>query len=250
MTPTGSVAASASYLVSLDADKCPVALRVNDVPLRDVEAGRRTSFGEIIDPWIRTGINSVTLEAKGKLAKGCASVAVMAIPAGGDQRTAPRVLEARWPVADLESGARQFEFHGPVADRCQLWRDAQSFELGAGHESELLEQVRALHQLFARRDVAGLAERADYRARDIARCMGKSPESGVEDQKRFFSIIMPDAGFVPLPLDESALAMDVVGNGKLVWLHRRDGKLLLENSQTQGMDLYLAKIGGHWTVVR
>ncbi|HEU5076868.1 MAG TPA: hypothetical protein VFU02_21910 [Polyangiaceae bacterium] len=249
-TPTGNIAASASYLVSLNADDCPVALRINDVPLREVEAGRHTNVGEIVDPWIRTGINSVSLEAKGKLAKACATVEILAIPPGGDQRTAPRVLAAKWPAADSTSGIGVFEFHGPAADRCQLWRDAQSFELSAPNRSELLEQVRVLQQLFSRRDVTGLAERTDYRARDIARCMGKSPESGVEDQKRFFSNIMPDSGFVATPLDEAALFMDVVGDGKFVWLHRRDGKLLLENSLGQGMDLYAAKIAGRWTIVR
>ncbi len=248
--PTGTVASSASFLVSLTADHCPVALRVNDVPLREVEAGRRTTVGETIDPWIFAGVNSVTLEAKGKLSKGCAVLAVLGVPPGGDQRTAPRVLDASWPDADLPSGVKEFAFHGPVTERCQLFRDAQPFALGATERAELLQQARVLHQLFARRDVAGLAERADYRGKDIARCLGKSEASGVDEQKRFFAVITSEPDFVALPFDEAALRLDLVAKGKLVWLHRSDGRLLLENNRTQGMDLYAAKVAGRWTIVR
>ena len=122
--------------------------------------------------------------------------------------------------------------------------------LTAADKLELLERVRELHGSFARRDTKKLAERSDYRAKDVARCLGKPPAWGVERQTSFYSQIMSGSDFVVVPLDESALLMDVVGGGRLVWLHRRDGKLLLENSLGQGMDLYAAKIAGQWTIVR
>lgn len=250
MTPTGSVSPSAMYLVSLAGENCPVALRINDVPLRELKADDKKGVGESIDLWLRGGINSVTLEARGKLAKGCASVNVVAVAQDGDQRTAPRVLDTSWPAADLSSGAKAFEFQGPVADRCQLWRDVEAIALTAADKVELLELVRELHGLFARRDTKKLAERSDYRAKDIARCLGKPPAWGVEQQISFYSQIMSGSDFVVVPLDESELLMDVVGGGRLVWLHRRDGKLLLENSLGQGMDLYASKIAGQWTIVR
>jgi hypothetical protein len=250
VTPTDSVSPSASYLVSLTGDDCPVTLRINEVPLLELKAGDKKSVGESIDLWIRGGTNSVTLEARGKLAKGCASVNVVAVAEDGDQRTAPRVLDTRWPAAGLRSGVQAFEFHGPVAHRCQLWRDVEAMALTAADKVQLLERVRELHGLFARRDTKNLAERTDYRAQDIARCLGKPPAWGVESQTSFYSQIMSGSDFVVVPLDESALAMDVVGGGRLVWLHRRDGKLLLENSLGQGMDFYAAKIAGQWTIVR
>src|SRR5688500_19764123 len=76
--PTGSVEPSASYQASLTGDNCPVALRINDVPLLQIEAGSQKSAGEIIDLWIHAGINSVTLEARGQHANGCTSVTAVA----------------------------------------------------------------------------------------------------------------------------------------------------------------------------
>ena len=241
---------SAKYLVSLETDGCPLELRINGVPLRELEAGRTHTFGEIVDPWLKAGVNAVTLVAKGKLSQGCASLEVLAVPDGGDQRAAPRVLEAKWPGTELAAGEQTFEFHGPAAERCQLWRDAENVELTAPARSELLAEVRALHRLFTKHNVASLAERADYRAKDIARCLQKAPASGVDDQKRFFTHITSEPPLAPLPDDDSALAMDVVGQEKLVWVHRRDTKLLFENGAGGGLDLYFAKIGGRWTLVR
>jgi len=172
------------------------------------------------------------------------------VPKDGDQRTAPRVLKANWPAADATSGTQTLEFHGPVADRCRLWREAEPIELTPAAKSELLEQVRKLHGSFAGRDVEVLSSSTKYRAEDIARCLGKEPASGIEDQKRFYSVITSEPDFVALPLDEAALVMDVVAKGKLVWLHRRDDVLLLQNKLNQGMDLYAAKIAGRWTIVR
>jgi len=250
MTPTGSVSSDASYMVSLTSDGCALELRINDVPLRQVEAGRRTDYGEIVDVWLRAGVNSLTLESKGKFAKGCVSLDVLAIPKDGDQRTAPRVLQASWPPDDSAGSLQVFEFHGPVADRCQLWRDAEPIRVTPADRVDLLEQVRALHRSFARRDIEALAGSTKYRAEDVARCTGKSPASGVDDQKRFFSAITSNASFSALPLDEAAVLVDVVAHDRLVWLHRPGDKLLLQNNLTQGMDLYAAKIAGRWTIVR
>ena len=245
-----SLSPAASYMLSLTSDGCSVEVRVNEVPLRRTEAGRRTDYGEVVDSWIWAGVNSVTLEAKGQLAKGCVSLEVLAVPKDGDQRTAPRVLRTSWPAAESTSEARVFEFQGPAADRCRLWREAESIQLTPAAKSELSEQVRMLHRAFTRRDVEALSSSTKYRAEDIARCMGKEPASGIEDQKRFLSIITSEPDFVALPLDEAGLVMDVVANGKLVWLHRRDDVLLLQNKLNQGMDLYAAKIAGRWTIVR
>lgn len=250
VTPTGSVSEAAHYMVSLTGDNCPVALRINDVPLLELKTGGQRSVGETSDLWIRAGLNSVTLQARGKLAKGCASVTVLAVPEDGDQRTAPRVLDTSWPAQDRSSGVQVLEFHGPVAARCQLWRDAEPIDLTAADKSKLLEWVRELHGWFARRESKKLAQQADYRAQDIGRCLGKSPKWGTEGQNSFFSAIMSGSDFVAVPLDVSALVMDVVGQGHLVWLHRRDGKLLFQNTRGQGMDFYVAKIAGRWTIVR
>jgi hypothetical protein len=180
----------------------------------------------------------VTLEAREKLAKACVSLEVLAIAKDGEQRTAPRVLQASWPATDATSGAHVFEFHGPVSDRCQLWRDAEPVQLTRADRTELLEQVRVLHRAFARRDIKALAKGTKYRGEDIARCMGKSPATGIEDQQHFFSAITSDPGFVALPLDEAAILTEVVAKDRLVWLHRAGDKLLLQNNLTQGMDLY------------
>jgi hypothetical protein len=249
-TPSGDVSPSASYLVSVDTQGCPLEIRINDVPLRELEGGRPHAFGEIVDPWLKSGVNTVSLAAREPVSKECASLVVLAVPEGGDQRTAPRVLDVKWPPADLARGAQAFEFHGPAAERCRLWRDIEPLELTAGAREEILADVRALHALFSKRKVAAFAERTDYRAQDIARCFRKSPESGVDDQKKFLTLVTSESPFAPLPLDETALALDVVGRGKLVWVRRRDAKLLFQNGMQQGMDLYWAQISGRWTVVR
>ena len=250
MAAPAGVSPSAKYLVSLETDGCPLELRINDVPLRELDGGRPSTFGEIVDPWLRAGVNSATLVARGKVSRGCASLEVLAVPENGDQHTAPRVLTVRWPETDLPAGEQAFEFHASVAERCHLWRDAEPVELGATARSELLTEVRALHRQFTKRNVAALAERTEYRAKDIARCLLKSPASGVEDQKRFFTQVTSVPPFAPLPVDDTGLAMDVVGRGKLVWVHRRDTKLLLENGAGGGLDLYFAKIDGRWRIVR
>ncbi|HEX6277485.1 MAG TPA: hypothetical protein VFZ53_30790, partial [Polyangiaceae bacterium] len=248
--PSGDVSPSASYLVSVDTQGCPLEIRINDVPLRELEGGRPHAFGEIVDPWLKSGVNTVSLAAREPVSKDCASLVVLAVPEGGDQRTAPRVLDTKWPPAELARGEQAFEFHGPAAERCRLWRDIEPLELSAGAQAEILADVRALHALFSQKKVAAFAERTDYRAQDIARCFRKSPESGVDDQKKFLTLVTSESRFVPLPLDETALVLDLVGGGRLVWVHRRDTKLLFQNGMQQGMDLYWAKLGGRFTVVR
>ncbi|HEY6724865.1 MAG TPA: hypothetical protein VI197_12595 [Polyangiaceae bacterium] len=224
---------------------------MNDVPLIEYDAASPHSVGEVIDPWIQSGTNSVTVQAgpqKAGATEPCAQVAVLAIPEGGDQANAPRVAEKT--VASTGGQTRATLAFVTAKSACELWAEAKRFDWNAEGQRELTELAQKAHRLFSQKQIAPLAELTDYRARDTARCLGRTPESGVADQRSFFAAITGAPDFSAIPWSDAGLVLEVVGNGRLVWMHRNDGKLLLQNGAGGGMDLYAARIQGSWRIVR
>lgn len=224
---------------------------MNDVPLIKYDASSPHSVGEVIDPWIQSGTNSVTVQAgpqKAGATEPCAQLAVLAIPEGGDQASAPRVAEKT--LASTGGQTRATLDFVVAKSPCELWSEATRFDWNAENQRELTELAQRTHRLFSQKKLGPLAELTDYRARDTARCLGKTPESGVADQRSFFDAITGAPDFSAIPWSDEALVLDVVGNGRLVWMHRNDDKLLLQNGVGGGMDLYAARIEGRWRIVR
>lgn len=238
-------------MLSVDTHACAVAIAVNDVPLIRYDAGSSHSVGELIDPWIRSGANSVAVQA-GPQTPGtgapCAQLAVLAIPEGGDQASAPRVAEQT--LASPTEQARATLDFVTAKSPCQLWTETQRFDWNSEVQREVTELAKTTHQLFSQKKIAALAALTDYRARDTARCLGKTPESGVSDQRSFFDAITGAPDFSAVPWNDEAFVLEVVADGRLVWMHRSDDKLLLQNGVGGGLDLYAARIGGSWRIVR
>lgn len=240
-----------SYLLSVDTHACAVTIAVNDVPLIEYDAASPHSVGEVIDPWIQSGTNSVTVQAgpqKAGATDPCARLAVLAVPEGGDQARALRVAERT--VASTTGQTRATLDFVTVKSPCDLWVEAKRFDWNSEGQRELTELAKRSHQLFSQKKIEKLAELTAYRARDTARCLGKTPESGVNGQRSFFEAITAAPDFSAVPWSDKALVLEVVGNGRLVWMHRNDGKLLLQNGAGGGMDLYAARIQDGWRIVR
>src|SRR5690606_32935325 len=105
----------------------------------------------------------------------------------GEQASAPRVAE-KTVASDPGQTRATLDF---VAARspCELWSKATPFEWNAESQRELRELAKRAHRFFAQKKIGPLTELTDYRARDTARCLGKTPESGIADQRSFFEAI-------------------------------------------------------------
>ncbi len=261
------------YHFSGESEGLRAHVRFNDVPLFDAEPDSPQKDMEDISLWVMPGPNNLEVSVSRPVTAPDVYLTAIKDPVEPpeDDEAQPRgpFFQARiqraprtdtsaigtewdfsWPppgIRDLTTFYNLFELTCETPS--QLWQQAEPLTLTEAVAEELRRFGEELHRVFSRGDHAALAQRMDFKGRDVGLVLGMTEAQGSAAQQRFFRAIMTRQGFKVPPWNADTVSVRLLANNTVAWL--RDGtRPLLLSEQRQGMEVYVARIGGRWTVVR
>ena len=256
------------YWLRVESSGVPIAVALNDVPL--VRRDRAVELLEHANLWVRPGANTLAVRLDWAAARGArwgsGRVRVAVRVARDDSGPEETLASWEWPLpedewpAGVEPGAAVEEllrFEAPVPTACDLWTRAEAVGAVDAARDAVLALVRALHDGFSRPDLDALDRLMDYSVREMARARYQAAADVRAGHRGFLEAVTGARGLRLEPRVHelgAALRLNVVGEGRLLWVTREDLSPPLQG-QTEwgtgfGVPLYLAKLGGTWTVAR
>lgn len=245
---------------------CEVDL--NDIPIfahRGFEPAQQTAK---IDNWALPGGNELTLRIGRLPARGD-------MTASGKPLPAPKVtvvLRRTAPGADAATDRILASFSWPTGQAVPLslstvWK--QSIDLGSrplwrwarasatpvaspADRSEIMAQLRQIVAALEARDRPRTIEAQRLSISENAESMGLPPAEVLDDYNEFLAERM-SAGWLVEPLAEAALEMRSAGGGRLIHVVAADGRPAISTDSEAGyfgIDPWMAKLDGKWTLVR
>jgi len=257
------------YYLSVEATGVLATVGINDVPLVVGDKPGSLTATEPVNLWLLPSDNRITVDLawpSGKpVTKGSASVeAVLFLHDSATEVPTPKRVLARfyWPSQEIEE---QYPYHGEVriegsiADPppTTLWQDAAALaEPSEAERREVLAIVEVLRSALIGKRLEDAFAVLTYRYKDEARAEGKPFERVRETVLEMYEwLVGQEGGLTSTPLTLEAARFRIVGAGKVLLVDRRDGvpAIYLENENADlafGIPVYVARIGGKWTVVR
>ncbi len=251
---------SAIFTLEAESRAVDVRMDVNDVPLWLNTGEDYASQSRQINPWILPGRNTVRLAidwpAGVSFQPGRARIELRIgshcgdRSGGGAQTLAQRV----WPTARDETypAATSLEFEVPKPPPSRLWSQASPIVLTPPVQAEIAALAGRFHAALAGRDVERAAELLDFRCVDVAQtCYTPSGEAR-RAQRESLEAFLAEADS-PEPLYPDTLELHPVARGRVIWVTRPDRAPAIEwaaDGCASRIHLYVAPIGGAWTIVR
>lgn len=236
---------------------------VNDVPVFADPSADGLRAVRSINEWILPEGNEFTVFAgwppgigwEPGRAQLTASVFVAA-PGATTPRPGRTLAELRWPPAGDEGYPLvhrvPFEVDAPPPTR--LWRDAQAVgELTPQDEGAILGLVDGLRAAVTRGDVDAAMRLVEYKTADEALANGQDPIRLDRALRAQYSMAAASGPLVADPIrPESAVYVPVVGGRvRLVQATPLAPAITLTGPNTRfAIDVYVARVGGTWRIVR
>ena len=152
---------------------------------------------------------------------------------------------------------RSFAFEVTDSPPSELWPQARRLVMTSRHQQAVLKLIEELYRALAAGDAATAARLLAFRNEETYRASYLNPAEAASDFETLIGMVAADPGFaMDLPWADvvERLELKLVGNGRLVWIARRDGEAALKSSPEAGVSLslglYAAPLAGKWTFVR
>ncbi len=222
-----------------------------------------------VDTWIKPEENLLQVDlrwpegqtfAPGRVE---AEATVFIADPGSDSPRPGRVLARfEWPLPghveeeDQYPLRQQVAFQASPAPATRLWDEAETVTpLGQGDRAEIFRRVAELRQALMNQQPERAYDLLSYRYAEEARAEGKSEGSiraaVLEGYRDMFSF----GHLEYAPVDEQSLILRPLSDGKVVHA-MRDGyqhailALHRPSGTGFGIPVYMARVGGQWTIVR
>lgn len=167
-----------------------------------------------------------------------------------------------WPPSDERADTlptfREIEIEAIDPPPCALWREAEPVQsVSDTDRSSILELVSRFRGAILARDVQAAFALAQYRYRDYASAYGEDYASLASVVLEQYRDVADGPDLRAEPLSDSSAVLDIVCGGYVVMVSRGLGREALRFVSGQaprrsfnGFHIYVAKIGGIWTIVR
>jgi hypothetical protein len=161
----------------------------------------------------------------------------------------PSPLVRRWPASISAC------FEAPIDARARVFAEAERIEaVDYDARAGALAAVRALHDALAAGDAERAVSLCDYRTRDKAAAYGVDPGRERATVREIYGKLVASPGWKLLPWEEAPLQTHLLAGGRLVWVTRFRAEPVLCTAPGLGfrvrMPVYVARIGGAWTIAR
>lgn len=161
------------------------------------------------------------------------------------------IVHFDWKAARME----QFQpfrivlpFVLPMPCPSKLWTEAEPFDPEDRKQHEAaLTAAKAAYDAFASKKIDRVIEMLKYRIEDNARAWLDDPAQDLEGARQAYGKMIEADGFQLEPWEK--METRVVADGRAIQVTREGGRPAI-SSKTGALELYVARIGGQWKVVR
>lgn len=252
------------YLVTFANEGAGCVAGVNGVPLFEDLRGSGLNSARMVNEWIRPGRNFATAFIywpPGKeFEKATARCAIRWESAqreqDGSRSKRTELASFSWPLAAPESYPFQFRQEFGVADApaTRLWGDAERIErIEPGDRQQVLALATALRGAIVARNTAVLLKLTRYKFEDRARAEGHSADEVLAAAEELYGELVSPPEFAVAEIPEQVLVIEPVADNQVFRVTRggRDRLISVEDGSTRRrIDVFVARIGGEWMVVR
>lgn len=146
-------------------------------------------------------------------------------------------------------------FEAPVAfsaPRPWTWSTAVTGALTPDDRQRITRLLLTLRQSLAIRQSAALLDLQSVQLEELAIAVGDDPGRYREQYSAFLADFFGDPAFQVDPFDAAELRLEVMAGGRIVHATQGDRPAIRAGTgeRTMGIDPYLSRIAGRWTVVR
>lgn len=242
---------------------------LNGVPvLVDTDAtAARTQM--IANEWVRRGENQITatlawprdLSYAPNIASALMSVEVhSATPhaPGAPAAPAQEVARLSWPRPNIQEAYPQTlreQFSLPDFPPTRLWNEASLLpQLTAAERAAATDLTRSIHDAYQRRDVKRVLSLLARRTEDVALAFGETLSSREESVAELTTDLLNAHGWALEPLDPDALEMELVAEGRLIWVTGPGYAPAISSVRMKqfqwSMHLYAGILNRQWWILR
>ncbi|MEO1483540.1 MAG: hypothetical protein AAFU77_15640 [Myxococcota bacterium] len=265
------------YALSASRKGISIDLRVNGFPVwvdSDVQEGSTSSA---LNRYLKPGTNVLTIAAsasepkkRGRRERGGSviagsdgasksiSVSVVsaprgALPSDGDviySLELPTKTDALQLPLELE-----VELEAPKAPRSRIWVDAEPVKLTPSVKQELTKYTNTLITGFKKKDAKALGEQMAFKAADTKIWNHQPDDDALGQMNKMISRMVDQVDTRALrPFKASGLRFESMADGRVVHITNSKGRspLRFESKEgySTGIDVYVGRVSGAWTLVR
>jgi hypothetical protein len=217
------------------------------------------SYSGALNVWLRPGKNEVLLHiekgAKPAAAGDKVELYVVEAKAGQFADEAPRLFTLDWKGGDPLPVDLEKKFEAPRAPAVELWNEAEVAPVDDAAKKEITELARKFHQAVSKRDGKAMVALAKFKIEDVGRAFGMDPKRASEEASKELQSSMAELPKTAKtePFDPKALRFVPMAGGKLVKVTGDKGQppvVIKEKDGETSFEIFAARIGGTWTIVR
>ena len=254
------------YQSQIDFQDIGVTVLVNDLPVFTDNGRGQSSGGAVINPYLLSTPNHISVvltPRKGESlppARATVDVKVLAYTQGAGGKPGPVETAYHFHWKQTEPLQRVPAPAGGALPAVLLprplnWQDAPRVqEVDAASKTEINARIKDLHDALAAKDSARIRSLLKPKLDNSALALGRTEAQMDASQQAFFEDDFRDPGWRMRPIDYTHLQYHVRAGGRVVQVLNPDGSDPLasvpdQNSSSTLIDLYLARVAGHWAFV-
>ncbi len=253
----GTAAQIPYHMMTYKVNEVQAEIAINGVPVLYGEYKGPMSYSGLINMWVKPGKNVVTVRVMpllGPQKKG--QFFELTVSVGRSAQAAingPKLAQFRWRSEESREKLpleKIFKFTPLEPPPSELWTKAEVLKLDEETRKGAEECIQRLSKALVQRNIEDLTKLLEFRSRERDRWLRGESEK-LSDVRKDVEELLNDAEFQPV--DMGSLQMHLIADGQLVWVTGKGFSRFLKGkggeSETEA-DVYLARIGGNWTLAR
>ena len=254
------------YQSQIDFQYVGVTVLVNDLPVFTDNGRGQSSGGAVINPYLLGAPNHISViltPRRGEVlppAQATADVKVLAYTQGADGKPGPieTVYHFHWKQTEPPQRApapANGTLPAVLLPRPLNWQDAPRVQqVDAATKAEIDAQIKDLHDALGAKDSTKIRSLLAAKLDNSALALGRTQAQMDASQQAFFEDDFRDPDWRMKPIGYAHLQYHLRAGGRVVQVLNPDGSDPLasvpdKNASSTLIDLYLARIDGHWAFV-
>ena len=242
-----------------------IKLLINGLPVISDEKKGQGSGGEILNPYLLDEPNHITIiltPLKGAAlppARAVVDVQILETSEDSHGRPGPTrtVYHFKWKQkSPLTRAPSPVEGMLPPVHYAQPlnWQNAPRTPLTQADKAKINAQIKRFHEALNAKSLAQIAPLLSAKTDNMARALGQPAAALAASQGDFFAPDFAEPNWHMKPINYEHLVYQPGAEGRVIHVLNPDGSDPLssmpdKNGSATMIDLYLAKIDGHWTFV-
>lgn len=238
------------------------SIRINDVPVFwSMDGGESSENGDCRE-WLKNGVNKLQIDiVKTIQSSGTPSANIGIVSASYDakgNKLQYPLARLRWPNLDEKisfpcSTLRECELDGLPQN--YLWGATEVIKhMDATEKNKVFDRASLLLSAYQRAEISTINKLCNYKFSDLATMTADSENEIRATVNEMVAYRSGQKGFALENALSSETFMEVIADGRLIWVTRKNKMPFLKTTQESPMQwfshVYFGKIQGNWFVLR